>query len=45
MSSFKVPRRWVRADSVDVVPTLATGKVDKPGLRSLIASEGRTVPR
>ena len=45
MSSFKTPRRWVRADSVDVVPTLSTGKVDQAGLRALIATEGRPVQR
>jgi acyl-CoA synthetase (AMP-forming)/AMP-acid ligase II len=40
LSSFKVPKRWVLASSVDAVPTLATGKVDKLGLQQIIDSEG-----
>ena len=39
LSSFKVPKRWALATSVDAVPTLATGKVDKTGLQQLIESE------
>jgi acyl-CoA synthetase (AMP-forming)/AMP-acid ligase II len=40
LSAFKVPKRWTLATSLDAVPTLATGKVDKSGLQQLIESEG-----
>jgi acyl-CoA synthetase (AMP-forming)/AMP-acid ligase II len=45
MSSFKVPRRWIIATSVDSVPMLPTGKVDQAALRALLASDGRSAPR
>jgi acyl-CoA synthetase (AMP-forming)/AMP-acid ligase II len=46
LSSFKVPKRWVLLGSPAHVPTLATGKVDKPGLQDLIRSAGeRAHPR
>jgi acyl-CoA synthetase (AMP-forming)/AMP-acid ligase II len=45
LSSFKVPSRWVLASSVQDVPTLSTGKVDKAGLQALIASTGTEVTR
>jgi acyl-CoA synthetase (AMP-forming)/AMP-acid ligase II len=45
MSSFKVPRRWLLARSVDVVPVLPTGKVDQAGLRALLTTEGHAAPR
>lgn len=38
LSSFKVPKRWVLLRSLADVPTMATGKVDKPGLQQLIRS-------
>ncbi len=44
MSSFKVPRRWLVATSVDAVPVLPTGKVDQAALRALLVSDGRAVP-
>ena len=40
MSSFKVPRTWVLAATPDEVPMLASGKVDKAGLQTLIATHG-----
>jgi acyl-CoA synthetase (AMP-forming)/AMP-acid ligase II len=40
LSSFKVPKRWVLLRSPAEVPTMATGKVDKPGLQELIRSAG-----
>ncbi len=40
LSAFKVPKRWRSASSLDAVPILATGKVDKLGLQQLIESEG-----
>ena len=45
LSSFKVPRRWVLASSLDAVPTLATGKIDKSGLQALLGSAGETLDR
>jgi len=44
LSSFKVPRRWVLASTVDEVPMLSTGKVDKAGLQALITSNGTQEP-
>jgi acyl-CoA synthetase (AMP-forming)/AMP-acid ligase II len=40
LSSFKVPKRWVLLGSPSEVPTMATGKVDKPGLQDLIREVG-----
>jgi acyl-CoA synthetase (AMP-forming)/AMP-acid ligase II len=40
LSAFKVPRRWLLLGSPADVPTLATGKVDKPGLQDLIRRKG-----
>lgn len=40
LSAFKVPKRWVLLRSPAEVPTLATGKVDKPGLQDLIRKSG-----
>jgi len=46
LSSFTVPKRWVRLGSPADVPTMATGKVDKPGLQALVRSAGeRARPR
>lgn len=45
LSAFKVPRRWVELASLDAVPMMATGKVDKSGLQALIAETGRGVAR
>ena len=42
LSSFKVPKRWVLLGSPADVPTMATGKVDKPGLQELIRGAGET---
>lgn len=44
LSAFKVPRRWVKLASLDEVPMMATGKVDKRGLQQLITDSGRSVP-
>jgi acyl-CoA synthetase (AMP-forming)/AMP-acid ligase II len=43
LSAFKLPARWVVLQSLDDLPTLATGKLDKPGLRKLLA-EGQAAP-
>jgi acyl-CoA synthetase (AMP-forming)/AMP-acid ligase II len=40
LSSFKVPKRWVLLGSPSEVPTMATGKVDKPALQDLIREVG-----
>ncbi|HYA67721.1 MAG TPA: fatty acid--CoA ligase family protein, partial [Acidimicrobiales bacterium] len=40
LSSFKVPTRWVLADSSDVIPTTATDKVDRSALQKLLREEG-----
>jgi len=37
LSSFKVPTMWLLVDSDDVVPRGATGKVDVPRLREMLA--------
>ena len=42
LSAFKVPTRWLLAPDPTVVPMLATGKVDKPGLQKLLAEHGTT---
>jgi non-ribosomal peptide synthetase component E (peptide arylation enzyme) len=44
LSAFKVPKRWVKLSSLDEVPMMATGKVDKRGLQQLITDSGRSVP-
>jgi len=44
LSAFKVPRRWARLSSLQEVPTLATGKVDKAGLQRLIRDVGEVAP-
>jgi acyl-CoA synthetase (AMP-forming)/AMP-acid ligase II len=41
LSSFKVPKRWLLLGSPADVPSMATGKVDKPGLQELLRSAGR----
>ncbi|MDZ7675368.1 MAG: class I adenylate-forming enzyme family protein [Acidimicrobiales bacterium] len=41
LSAFKVPKRWAVLASVDDVPRLATGKVDKTGLQALLTSAPR----
>jgi len=41
LSAFKVPSRWAVVEMADV-PMTATGKVDKPALRALVA-RGDTV--
>jgi acyl-CoA synthetase (AMP-forming)/AMP-acid ligase II len=40
LSAFKIPKRWVLLGSPADVPTMATGKVDKPGLQALLRSAG-----
>jgi acyl-CoA synthetase (AMP-forming)/AMP-acid ligase II len=37
LSSFKVPKHWLLARSIDAVPMLATGKLDKSALQALLA--------
>jgi acyl-CoA synthetase (AMP-forming)/AMP-acid ligase II len=44
LSAFKVPKRWVLLGSPAEVPTMATGKVDKPGLQALIGKGGERAP-
>ena len=39
LSSFKVPKRWALAPSLDAVPTMATGKIDKARLQQLLLPE------
>ncbi len=41
LSAFKVPKRWAVLASLDEVPMMATGKVDKAGLQQLIRSKGK----
>ncbi len=43
LSAFKVPRLWLKLSSLDEVPMMTTGKVDKRGLQQLIAKSGETV--
>ncbi len=43
LSAFKVPKRWALLGSLDEVPMMATGKVDKAGLQQLIRSAGKAV--
>jgi acyl-CoA synthetase (AMP-forming)/AMP-acid ligase II len=43
LSAFKLPVRWVILASLDDLPKLASGKLDKPGLRKLLA-EGQPTP-
>jgi len=46
LSAYKVPTRWVRATS-DQIPTLASGKLNRKGLRALVVGtlEGQLAPR
>ena len=41
LSAFKVPTRWLVTEESEVVPLLASGKVDKTALQRLLQSEGR----
>jgi len=43
LSAFKVPTRWL-ITSRDVAPLLASGKVDKAALQTLLESEGSSGP-
>jgi acyl-CoA synthetase (AMP-forming)/AMP-acid ligase II len=43
LSAFKLPVRWVILTSLDELPTLATGKLDKTKLRAKLA-EGAAAP-
>jgi acyl-CoA synthetase (AMP-forming)/AMP-acid ligase II len=36
LSAFKLPARWTILASLEELPTLATGKIDKPGLTALL---------
>jgi hypothetical protein len=38
-----MPRRWLLLKSLDDVPMMATGKVDKGELQALIAGSGTSV--
>jgi acyl-CoA synthetase (AMP-forming)/AMP-acid ligase II len=40
LSAFKVPTLWLVTPEADIVPMLASGKVDKPALQALLAAEG-----
>jgi len=40
LSAFKLPARWMILKSLDELPTLTSGKVDKVGLRRLISAAG-----
>lgn len=37
LSAFKLPTRWTIVNSLDALPMLASGKIDKKGLRAFIA--------
>jgi acyl-CoA synthetase (AMP-forming)/AMP-acid ligase II len=39
LSAFKVPTRWLLTKDPDVVPMMASGKVDKSALQRLLVSE------
>jgi acyl-CoA synthetase (AMP-forming)/AMP-acid ligase II len=43
LSAFKLPARWVVLKSLDELPTLSTGKLDKAGLKTLL-SAGAVTP-
>ncbi len=45
LSAFKVPTRWLVTADADLVPMLATGKVDKAGLQALLAEHGASARR
>ena len=45
LSAFKVPTRWLVTADADLVPMLATGKVDKAGLQALLAEQGAPARR
>jgi len=40
LSAFKVPKRWLLLDSLEEVPRMATGKVDKASLEERLRAEG-----
>ena len=40
LSAFKVPTLWLITPEADIVPMLASGKVDKSALQALLAAEG-----
>jgi acyl-CoA synthetase (AMP-forming)/AMP-acid ligase II len=44
LSTFKVPSRWLLTTDAGLVPTSATGKVDKAGLQQLLQAEGSRGP-
>jgi acyl-CoA synthetase (AMP-forming)/AMP-acid ligase II len=44
LSAFKMPTRWLVTAESAVVPTLASGKVDKAALQRLLGTEGRRAP-
>jgi acyl-CoA synthetase (AMP-forming)/AMP-acid ligase II len=39
LSAFKVPTRWLLSKDPDLVPMMASGKVDKSALQGLLVSE------
>ncbi len=45
LSAFKVPTVWYVTNEADDLPLLASGKVDKGGLRQLLERQGRLLPR
>jgi non-ribosomal peptide synthetase component E (peptide arylation enzyme) len=36
LSAFKMPSRWIVFESLNELPRMATGKIDKPRLRQLL---------
>jgi acyl-CoA synthetase (AMP-forming)/AMP-acid ligase II len=40
LSAFKVPTRWLLTPEADIVPMLASGKVDKSALQRLLQADG-----
>jgi acyl-CoA synthetase (AMP-forming)/AMP-acid ligase II len=40
LSSFKVPTVWITVSDADIVPTSATGKVDKSALQQILRTRG-----
>jgi acyl-CoA synthetase (AMP-forming)/AMP-acid ligase II len=44
LSAFKVPTRWLVTEDTDLIPLLASGKVDKVALQRLLQAEARPPP-
>jgi acyl-CoA synthetase (AMP-forming)/AMP-acid ligase II len=45
LSSFKVPTVWLVVEDREVIPMMASGKVDKGGLQQLLLESGTSVDR